>query len=82
MILVDIFVPSVNNVYDFRLDEKSPIQRVIEEICELIEIKEHCNLIGDTEGMMLCCQKHECILPGYCTLSECGISTGSSLILV
>ncbi len=82
MILVDVFVPSVNNVYDFRLDEKTPVQNVIEEICELIEMKEHCNLMGDIGSMMLCCQKRGRILPGYCTLSECGINTGSSLILV
>lgn len=82
MILVDVFVPSVNNVYDFRVDEETPVRRVIEEMCELIELKEHCSLVGDIGDLMLCGQEDRCILPGDCTLFECKIKTGSSLILV
>lgn len=82
MILVDVFVPSVNNVYDFRVDEETPIRRVIEEICELIELKEHCSLIGEAGDLVLCSQEDRRILPEDQTLFECKIKTGSSLILV
>ena len=82
MILVDVFVPSVNNVYDFRLDEETTVRSVIEEMCELIEQKEHCSLVGDIEEVMLCQQKDRRILQRDSTLVECGVETGSSLILV
>ncbi|GFI19446.1 hypothetical protein IMSAGC009_04627 [Lachnospiraceae bacterium] len=82
MILVDVFVPSVNNVYDFQLDENTPVQRVIGEICELIGQKERCGLTGNAEELMLCSRNEKCILPGDCTLMACGVKTGNSLILV
>lgn len=31
MILVDIYVPSIGNTYDFQLDEEVPVYNVIEE---------------------------------------------------
>jgi uncharacterized ubiquitin-like protein YukD len=82
MILVDIFVPSVNNVYDFQLDEYTPVGTIIEEIGELIEQKEHCQMVGDMGDLMLCLQKDSRILPKEQTLQECGVQTGNSLLLV
>lgn len=82
MILVDVFVPSVNNVYDFQLDENTPIQRVIGEMCELIEQKERCSLTGDAEELTLCSRNGKCILQRDSTLMACGVETGNSLILV
>lgn len=82
MILVDIFVPSVNNVYDFQLDENTPVGTIIEEISELIEQKERCNMVGDIEQLMLCLQKDKKILPKNKTLKECRVQTGNSMILV
>ena len=40
MILVDIYVPSIGNTYDFQLDEEVPVGNVIEEISEMIGQKE------------------------------------------
>jgi len=82
MILVDIYVPSVDNTYDFQLDEDSYVYAVIEEIGELIGQKEHCQIIGDMENLMLCALKDKQILPKDSTLAECGVRTGNSLILV
>lgn len=82
MILVDIFVPSVNNVYDFQLDECTPIGTIIEEIGELIEQKEHCKMVGDVSELMLCLQKDKRILPKDRTLKECRVQTGNSMLLV
>ena len=82
MILVDIFVPSVNNVYDFQLDEYTPIGAIIEEIAELIEQKEHCKIVGDISGLMLCLQKDCRILPKDRSLRECRVQTGNSMLLV
>lgn len=82
MVLVDIYVPSVNNVYDFQLDEQTKVKTLIEEVAELIEQKEQCKMVGDADDLMLCLQKNKCILPYDKTLEECDVLTGSSLLLV
>lgn len=82
MILVDIYVPSVNNVYDFQMDENVKVGMIIEEISEMIEQKEHCSIVGNRNELMLCLKKTNQILSGDRTLSEYGVETGDSMILV
>lgn len=82
MILVDIYVPSIGNTYDFQLDEEVPVGNVIEEISEMIGQKEHCQIVGDMAKLMLCAGKDKQILHKDYTLAECHIVTGDSLILV
>lgn len=82
MILVDIYVPSTGNTYDFQLDTEVSIQSVIEEISEMIGQKEHCQIAGDRKRLMLCAVKDKKILRGEDTLEVCHIVNGDSLILV
>lgn len=82
MILVDIYVPSTGNTYDFQLDEEVPTGNVIEEISEMIGQKEHCRIEGDMSKLVLCAAKDKRILPKEDTLAQCHIVTGDSLILV
>jgi hypothetical protein len=82
VILVDIYVPSVGNVYDFQLDENEKISTIVEEIGELISQKEHCTLIGDISKLMLCSRDSKRILSGEMSLYQSGIKTGNSLLLV
>lgn len=82
MILVDIYVPSTGNTYDFQLDEGVPVGNVIEEISEMIGQKEHCQIVGDMTRLMLYARKGRQILHKDYTLAECHIVTGDSLILV
>lgn len=82
MILVDIYVPAVGNVYDFRLDEEEKVGAIVEEIGELIGQKEHCTIKGDINGLMLCSKAQRRILPRGMSLAELGIRDGSSLLLV
>ncbi len=82
MILVDIYVPSIGNTYDFQLDEEVPVGSVIEEISEMIGQKEHCRIVGDMTKLMLCAGKGRQILHKDYTLEQCHIITGDSLILV
>ena len=82
MILVDIYVPSIGNTYDFQLDEEVPVGNVIEEISEMIGQKEHCRIVGDMTKLMLCAQKYRQILHRDDTLAQCHIVTGDSLLLV
>lgn len=82
MILVDIYVPSVGNVYDFQLDEEEKISTIIEEIGELIGQKEHCQIVGDMGELMLCSREDKQILSKNLTLAASGIKNGNSLILL
>ena len=82
MILVDVFVPSINKVYDFQLNESVPIYTVIEEISEMIELKERAAIVGDVKELLLCDRKTQRILEKNKTLEECNIITGHSLIFI
>lgn len=82
MILVDVFVPSVNNVYDFQLDEDVRIGLLVEEIGEMICQKEHCCLADGIEKLLLCSLDNREILSKNMTLTECGIRTGGKLMLL
>lgn len=82
MILVDIHVPALGNVYDFQLDEDEKIGAIVEEIGELIGQKEHSRIVGDMGKLMLCSGEHKKILSRNLTLSEEHIQNGSSLILL
>lgn len=82
MILVDIKVPGVEQTYDFSLDENAPIALVMEEIVEMIGQKEHCTIAGNKEELLLCSYERQAVLPKKATLRECGIATGSRLLLV
>lgn len=82
MILVDIYVPSTGNTYDFQLDEDVPVGNVIEEVSEMIGQKEHCRIVGDMTKLMLCVGKNQQILRKDYTLAQCQIVNGDSLLLV
>lgn len=82
MIFVEIIVPSVDNTYDFQLDEDSTINNIIGEVAELIAQKERCIIKGKSDSLMLCSLKDKSILPLENTLRECGVQTGDCLELV
>ncbi|MBO5030826.1 MAG: glutamyl-tRNA amidotransferase [Lachnospiraceae bacterium] len=82
MILVDVFVPAADNVYDFRLDEDVKIGLLIEEIGEMICQKEHCRMEGRMDKLLLCSMDNRNILSRDTTLAESGIKTGGKLMLL
>lgn len=82
MILVDIYVPSVDQEFDFGLDETAKIAGIIEEIASMVSQKEQCELKGNTEELLLCSMRDKAILPREKTLAECDIVNGSRLLLV
>ena len=82
MILVDIYVPSIDKTYDFQLNENVPIHTVIEEIAEMIGQKERTAVAGNRDNLMLCDTKSQQELDKKRTLREYGFTTGQSLIFV
>lgn len=81
MILVDVFVPSVDKIYDFLLNENIKIELVIEEIAEMVGQKERCTIVGNISELQLC-DKRQRVLDRENTLKGNGIATGERLILV
>ena len=82
MILVDIFVPSLDKTYDFQLNEDVPVDALIDEICEMIGQKEHSTMIGSSDDVFLCSFSGKRVLDRNKSLYESGINTGESLVLV
>ena len=82
MILVDIYVPSVDKTYDFQLNEGISIYSVVEEISEMIGQKEHSKIVGRTDELFLCHYKTQRVLDKKCSLKEEGVVTGDKLLLV
>lgn len=82
MILVDVFVPSLNKNYEFQLDENVCIEFVIEEITEMICNKEHCRIVGNKEDLYIGKYQSKSMLDKTMTLSEINVSDGDRLILV
>ena len=82
VILVDIYVPSVDQEFDFGLDENVKISGIIEEVASLVSQKEQCELRGNPEEFLLCSLRDNAILPRNRTLKECDITNGCRLILV
>lgn len=82
MILVDVYVPSVNSTYDFQLDEEVRIGLLIEEIGEMVCRREHCQLDGKMEKLLLCSMDNREIIPKQTTLLKYGVKTGARLMLL
>jgi len=82
MIMVDVFVPVLNNQYNFKLNNECPISIVIEEMADMIAQKERTQLVGDKNKLELCIKKDRKILSKQKSLSECGIENGSLLMLI
>ncbi len=82
MILVDIYVPSVDKTYDFQLNEQIPVAMVLEEISEMIGQKEHAALKGNISDLILCSYDTGAALSKEKNLEQAGIITGNKLLLV
>ncbi len=82
MITVDIYVPVINKVYDFSINEKLPISVLVEEISEMISQKEGCLTVKKPEGFVLCKAETKEIMNSALSVEAYGIGNGNKLILV
>lgn len=82
MIIVDIYVPSVDKTYDFKLDENQHICVLLDEIIEMIRQKEQSYTLGQGKDAILAEKHSRRILDINNTLKNAGIHTGDMLILV
>lgn len=84
MITVDIYIPVINETYDFQLDENAGIQYIIDEIVEILAKKTGASNANRDERYpyFLCRTDKKQVLDIRKTLSECEIRNGSRLMLV
>lgn len=75
MILVDVYVPAVNKTYEFKLEDSLYISDIIEEMSDLFAPQEEIDLL-------LFDAVSQKALSYSSTLRECGVDSGSYLILV
>lgn len=82
MILVEVYVPAVDDNFDFELDENVPIYQIVGELCEMLGKKMKSSIVSGTNGFMLCAMEQNEILPNERTLYQCKVKDGSRLLLV
>lgn len=82
MILVDIYVPAMDHVYDFHLDENMTVGSLVEEIAEMICQREQCRLDGQAADLTLWKAEQAEKLSKKATLRESGVASGERLTLV
>lgn len=82
MILVDVYIPSVDDNFDFMLDEDTEIRKIIMEINEMISKKMKSHRIENVNDFLLYSMEQEQMLDKEQTLYESGIRDGSRLMLV
>ncbi|MBS6395826.1 MAG: hypothetical protein KH452_01560 [Clostridiales bacterium] len=81
MILVDVYIPAVDQTYDFRLEESCCPDVITGEICEMAEQKEQM-IPGKKEQLLLFDASTGRMLLRDRTLTENGVADGHLLIMV
>lgn len=82
MINVDIYIPALDEVKDFELDETVVVSQILNEMREILTKQEREELGQQTDGLLLCLPKEERVLPTHLTLQMCGVKHGDRLMLV
>lgn len=82
MINVDMYVPSMDRMYNFNLDEESGISMLIEEISELICQKERSSLNGKKNRFIMGSVDQALNFNPEYSLREYSVKNGEKLILV
>lgn len=82
MILVDIYIPSLDKTYDFQVDENVSVESLIVEIAEMIGNETKSGKKLSVEKFLLCSRDQELIFQKTSSLQSYGIKNGSRLMLV
>lgn len=81
MIMVDIYFPAVDLVYDVRVDEQSRINSILKEVGEMM-CKKYRSEFTSTSEYMLCSMDIGEILDENKTLASYHIKNGGRLMVV
>lgn len=81
MIIVNVEIPIMGQVYDFQIDEDVPISEVQEELAEMICRRQQCQLDGLDYRLLLWDKKRSLMLNREETARNNGLETGSELLM-
>lgn len=82
MVLVDVYIPSVDETYDFMLDETMETEKMILEIYEMVAKKMNSSTEEGSGGFLLYNMTDGKLMEKGRTLEESGIRDGFRLMLV
>lgn len=82
MVIVEVYVPSLDKTYEFKLNEDVATGVIIDELSSVICQKERCPVAGDKSELVLASAQSKQVLSVEFSLYENGIQTGDRLILV
>lgn len=82
MIIVDLYVPAINQTFDFQMDENVTVRQLTDEIVEMLQRKITGRIYEPDRSFSLCSYELKGVLPADKTLHECGITNGSKLLIV
>lgn len=82
MILTDIYIPAVDETYDFMLDENVPVIQIMEEVSEMISKKVKEKKPEKITDFIMYSMDTQRILEQSLSLYANGIHDGSRLIFV
>lgn len=82
MVFVEVEMPVFEQVYDFKVEQREKVEKVLFDMITKICQKENCNMEGDWERVLLWNVEQKKILPRDWTIEECGIQNGTRLLLI
>lgn len=82
MIYTEVFFAETNRSYDFKLETDVPVHSLVEDMVSMITQWDHLTLRRDPGLFLLCRQKDEMVLDPAVSLTENGVRSGDSLLLV
>ncbi len=82
MIITEVYVPSIDKSYEFKMNEDVSACIVMDEIVSVICQKEQCAVKGDKSQLMLLKLRDSQVISLNLTLYENGVESGDRLILV
>lgn len=82
MVLTDVYVPALDQVYDFWLDESCYVTAAAKEVRSMVWQREQISPLMEEEPPVLFDAATQTMLQPDMTLEECGMKDGHRLILV
>lgn len=82
MLFVEVQVPIFDQVYDFKVEQNERVYKVLLDIIRKICQKEGFYIEEKQEKFFLWDMEQKRILPKDWTMEECGIKTGTKLLLI
>ena len=82
MILVEVYIPAMDEHSDFMLDEHAKIGNVIGELGEMLSKKMKSPVPEINDGFMLCSMDKKEVFSREKSLSEYAVKNGCKLLLV